>query len=98
MIGLRSTGGAALLAVLLILTSGAVGAARLRPAAATTATASTTLIYGSRDEPDTLNPWTTLQGNGNPLAPAIFDSLLRVDAQGRLQLSLLDARTDAHAG
>lgn len=89
MIGLRSTGGAALLTVLLILTSGAVGAAaRPRTAAATTATASATLIYGSTDEPDTLNPWTTLQGNGNPLAPAIFDSLLRVDARGRPQPEL----------
>jgi peptide/nickel transport system substrate-binding protein len=44
-----------------------------------------TLIYGSTMEPDTLQPWFT---GGNTLDITIFDALLSVDRQGRLQPDL----------
>ncbi|HEY8287134.1 MAG TPA: peptide ABC transporter substrate-binding protein [Chloroflexota bacterium] len=81
------SGRAALLIVAMVLGgSGAIDAAA-RPAYRA-ATVTTTLIYGAAGEPDTLNPWTTVEGNTNDVAPAIFDSLLRVDARGRLQPDL----------
>lgn len=80
---IRSTGGAVLVAACLVLSSslGSMGHAHTAAAAA-----GNTLIYGSINEPDTLNPWTTQSDTS--VVSAIFDPLLAVDATGHLQPDL----------
>ena len=48
----------------------------------------TTLIYGGTQEPDTLNPLLSLTPAAQAVESAVFDSLLRVDANNRMQPSL----------
>ena len=78
----RSTCSAALLAAI-VLAGGGFGVGSRQHTAA--AAANTTLIYGSPNQPDTLNPWFT---GGNNLDITIFDALFYVDQQGRLQPEL----------
>ncbi len=82
---IRSTSSAVLMAAFLVLSSSLGTMVHSHTAAAA---AGATLIYGATGEPDTLNPWTTALGTGNEVAPAIFDSLLRSDAQSHLQPEL----------
>jgi peptide/nickel transport system substrate-binding protein len=82
---MRSTAGAVLLVMLLVLSESGLTAAA--PPRAHPSAGNDTLIWGWNFEPDTLNPLMTI-GPGNPVNIAVFDSMLLVDPQGRLQPDL----------
>lgn len=61
---------------------------RAHPAWARTSPLPAVLVYGSTQEPDTLNPLLTQTAAGLAVESAVFDSLLRLDAHNTLQPDL----------
>jgi peptide/nickel transport system substrate-binding protein len=81
----RSIAAAILLVTLLGLSGSGLTAAA--PPRAHPRAGNDTLVYGSGDEPDTLNTLTTMSPNAFVVG-AVFDSLLLIDPHGRLQPNL----------
>lgn len=70
-------------AALLTLLAGSVGNARAahsRSAGRTVSHAPTTLVYGTTEEPDTLNPLITVLATAFDLNAGVFDELVKADA------------------
>lgn len=71
-------------AAVLLLLAGATGRAptgrSARPDAPAAPRATTTLVYGTTQEPDTLNPQITVENPSFDLLAGVFDSLLKVDS------------------
>ena len=94
MAGLRPAAGAALVAALTILGGGIVPAARFHAQAA----ASDTLIFGSTEEPDTLNPLITTLTVGADVDAAVYDALLVADTSNHPQPQLATSYSSSPDG
>jgi peptide/nickel transport system substrate-binding protein len=78
-----------------------LAAASVRPAVRAASPAPprpATLIYGSTQEPDTLDPLLTQTAAGQAVESAVFDSLLRLDARDVLQPDLAVSWTQSKDG